>query len=148
MIKNWKLAVGLAAGLWAIMFIGVSAFMVMPISVLWQKILELILSVVGSFILARFYFKKNPGEIKDGLILGIFWLLAGTVLDLLITIFYVKASGTYLDGLKSFYGMWSLWVSFVLTVVTVAITAKITHGGILIKKPTPQVPMPPTSPKI
>ncbi|MFA5022048.1 MAG: hypothetical protein WC508_03150 [Patescibacteria group bacterium] len=149
MIKNWKLALGLGAGFWAIMFIGVSAFMVMPIAVLWQRILEIILAVLASFILSRIYFKKYPSDLKEALALGIFWLVISAVLDLLITIQYVKADGTYLDGLKSFYGMWSLWVSFVLTLISIIATAKITHGGQLMKSQnTTPLPMPPIPPKV
>jgi len=148
MIKNLKLALGLGAGMWAVMFIGISALMVTPLLAIWQTILEIILSGLAAFVLARFYFKKNPGDIKDGLILGIAWFIVGGILDLLVTIQYVKAGGSYLSGLKSFYGMWSLWVGFLLMFIGIVLAAKLTRGGELIKT-QPQAPapkVPPTSP--
>ncbi len=149
MIKNLKLALGLGVGMWAIMFIGVSAFMVMPISLTWQKILEIILSGLAAFILGKLYFKKHPGELKDGLILGVAWFIVGGILDLLITVQYVKAGASYLSGLKSFYGMWSLWLGFLLMFVALVVAALTTHGGEVMKpfspspRPQPVRPQPP-----
>ena len=145
MIKNWKFAIGLGAGFWVIMFIGVSAIMVALLSEIWQKILEIILAGVAAFILARLYFKKQPGEVKDALVLGIAWFIVGTILDLLITIQYVKAGANYFAGLKTFYGTWNLWVGFVLMFVGIIIAAKTTHGGELMKPPPPPSSTP-TSP--
>ena len=135
MIKKWPLAIGLGAGLWGVMFIGVSALMVSGLPDLVQQIFEIVLAGVVAFILARLYFKKAPGDLKAGAILFVLWLAIETALDLLITVQFVKASGTYASGLKSFYGMWSLWVSFVLMLVGVELSAKITHGGELMKTP-------------
>ncbi len=147
MIKNWKLAIGLGAGFWVIMFIGISALMVTPLPVIWQKILEIILSGVGAFILARIYFKKNPSDIKAGIILGVAWFIVGGILDLLVTIQYVKAGGTYVSGLKSFYGMWNLWVGFLLMFAGIVLAAKLTRGGELMKSPSQPLTPPPSTPK-
>jgi hypothetical protein len=146
MIKNWKVALGLGVGLWAIMFIGVSAIMVTPLPDIAQKILEIILSGVAAFILAKIYFSKNPGDIKAGLILGVFWFVVEGILDLLVTVQYVKAGGTYLSGLKAFYSMWNLWLGFLLMFVGVVLAAKLTRGGELMKKPPTQ--QPPTQPPV
>ena len=150
MVKNLKLGLGLAAGLWAVMFIGVSAIMVTPLPLLWQKILEIILSFVAAFILAKIYFKKYPGDLKEGLILGVLWFVVGGILDLLVTIQYVKAGASYLIGLKTFYFMWNLWVGFALMFAGIILAAKITHGGELMQRPptfpTPRPKQPPTSP--
>ncbi len=129
MIKNWKLAFGLALGLWAIIFIVISAIIVMPISSGLMTTLTTLVSPVAAFILARIYFKKYPGAIIAGVLLAVFWLIVGTVLDLLVTIQYVKGFGSYVDGLKDFYGAWTLWLSFGLMIAAVALAAKLTHGG-------------------
>jgi len=147
MIKNWLLALGLGAGMWGVMFIGVSAIMVTPIPLLWQKILEIILSGVAAFILAKIYFKKHPGDIKEGLILGVCWFIVGGILDLLVTVQYVKAGASYLTGLKMFYGTWSLWAGFLLMFIGIAAAALTTHGGELMKPlaqpPSQKPPVPP-----
>jgi len=145
MVKDLKLALGLGAGFWAIMFIGISALMVMPMPEILQQICGIILAGVTAFILAKIYFKKNPGDIKTGIILGVLWLITSTALDLLVTVQYVKAGGSYVDGLKSLYGAWNLWVGFLLMLVGVVAAAKMTHGGDLIKKPPVQ--QPPSGPK-
>jgi len=159
MIKNYKLALGLSAGMWAIMFIGVSAFMVLPIAVIWQKILEIILSGAAAFVLGKLYFKKHPGGLKDGLILGVAWFIIGGILDLLVTVQYVKAGASYFLGLKTFYGMWNLWVGFLLMFAALAVAALTTRGGEVAKpfsqplRPQPVKPQmprpqqPPASPK-
>ena len=135
MIKDWKLAVGFALALWVLIFVIISALMVIPMPALLSTILGFLVSPVIAFFLARLYFKKNPGGIKEGIVLAVFWLIVGTVLDLAVTIQYIKGTGTYADGLKSFYGAWSLWVSFVLMIVVVSLVAKMTRGGEIIKKP-------------
>lgn len=140
--------IGLGAGFWAIMFIGVSAFMVTPIPDIWQKILEIVLAGAAGYILGLIYFKKTPGDIKDGLILGVIWFIVGGILDLLITVQYVKGTGGYVDGLKNLYGMWSLWVSFVALFIGIIIAVKTTHGGALIVKPPVQPPQKPTVPPL
>lgn len=152
MIQDWKFALGLGAGFWAVIFIGVSALMVTPLPAIWQKILEIILSAVAAFILAKLYFKKHPGDIKAGLILGVIWFIVGGILDLLVTVQYVKAGASYLTGLKTFYGMWSLWVGFLLMFVGIGVAALTTHGGELMKPPAQpprqQPPVPPTPPVV
>lgn len=147
MPKNLLLALGLGAGMWGVMFIGVSAIMVTPIPPLLQKILEIILSGVAAFILARIYFKKQPGDLKEGLILGVCWFVVGGVLDLLVTVQYVKGSASFFNGLKMFYGMWSLWVGFLLMFIGIVVAAKLTRGGELMKQPPfPPIQKPPQAP--
>ena len=147
MIKNLKLALGLGIGLWAVMFIGVSAFMVMPIAVIWQRILEIILSLIASFVLGRIYFKKNPGNLKDALILGAAWFIVGGILDLLITVQYVKASYGYVYGLQTFYGMWSLWVGFVMMFAGLIAASRLTASVVPMKMSTPKAPVYPQAPQ-
>ena len=145
MPKNRLLALGLGVGLWMVMFLGVFALIVSPLSDLIQKIGEIVLAGVAAFVLAKIYFKKSPGDLKDGVVLWLAWLILGTILDLLITIWFVKGSGSYVSGLKAFYGMWSVWVSFVVMLAGVGLAAKTTHGGELMKKPPQQPPASPSA---
>ena len=82
----------------------------------------------------------------QGFVLALSWFIVGIILDLLVTIQYVKGTGTYVDGLKEFYGTWNLWAGIVLMFVAVALAAKITRGGELMQKPQPPSPQPPTTP--
>ena len=137
--------IGYGAGFWAIMFIGVSALMVTPIPEIWQKILEIVLAGVGALILGLVYFKKAPGTIKNGLTLGVIWFIVGGILDLLITIQYVKAGGSYLFGLKTFYGAWSLWAGFLAMFLGLIMAAKLkgSKSGFPPTLESPQTPPPP-----
>lgn len=151
MIKDLKLGLGLGAGFWAIMFIGISALMVIPMPMILQQIGGIILAGVVGFLLAKIYFKKNPGDIKAGIILGVTWFIVLTVLDLLVTIQYVKAAGSYVDGLKSLYGAWNFWIGIVAMFVGIVVAVKLTHGGELMKRPSvqpsqPAPQQPPASP--
>ncbi len=77
------------------------------------------------------------------------WFIVGGILDLLITIQYVKAGGSYLAGLKMFYSAKSLWAGFLLMFVGAVLAAKMTRGGELMKPNTPMPPQqPPMMPKV
>lgn len=142
------LKIGLGAGFWGIMFLGVCALMVTPLPALWQAILEIVLAGVAGYVLGMIYFKKNPGEVKDGIVIAVIWLVVGAILDLLITVQYTKASGTYIDGLRNLYGNWQIWVSFVVFIVAVVLSAKMTRGGAVMKSPQQPPAAPPTQPSV
>jgi hypothetical protein len=93
-----------------------------------QKILEIILSGRAGFILSLVYFRKNSGGIKEALSLFAVWFIVGGILDLLITIQYVKAANSYLWGLKTFYGSWSLWLGFVFMLAGVVLASYLKHS--------------------
>lgn len=147
--------IGFGAGLWAIIFIGISALRVTPLPYSIYRILSIVVAMAGAFILGYLYFKEKPGDFKQGLVLGLLWFAVGTVLDLLVTIQYIKAEigGGYIDGLKVFYGDWILWVSFILTILAVGASTLVTHGGKLMVRPNSQptatpTPQPPQKPPI
>ena len=138
--------IGLGVGFWAIMFIGVAAIMLVAMRLIVQQILEIVLAGIAGYVLAMIYFKKTPGSIKDGAILAVIWLAVATVLDLALTIQYVKGSGSYVDGLKNFYGSWVIWVSFIVFIGAVVLAAKMTHGGDVMKPSSTPMSSPPQSP--
>lgn len=144
------LKIGLGAAFWGIMFLGVSAIMVTPLPLLAQHIIEIIIAAAAGFVLGKVYFKKHPADLKQGAITAVVWLVVATMLDLLVTVQYVRLDGTYVDGLKNLYGQWPIWVSFIVFIATTALAAKMTHGGALMRRPMikPQAPpVPPTSPQ-
>jgi len=139
--------IGLGAGFWAVMFIGISALIVTPLPEIVQQILGAVLAGIAGYILAMIYFKKTLGSIKDGLILAAIWFFTSLVLDLLITIQYVKAEvrGGYIDGLKSFYGSWDFWVGVILMFVGVAVASKFTHGDDIVPIPRASISLQPSA---
>ena len=67
------------------------------------------------------YFKGKKARMKEGFVLGIYFLIIGTVLDLIITIpLFVKSFTFYLE--------WSLWFGFLEVIVFSSI------GGYLFRK--------------
>ena len=121
--------IGFGAGFWGIMFLAVSALIISPLPNIWQKILEIIIAGIAAYVLAMIYFKKTPEDLRGVVILWAIWMIISAILDLLITVQYVKAGDTYLYGLRSFYGMWSLWVSFVVALGAMVLAAKMNQGA-------------------
>ena len=116
--------IGFGAAFWGIMFLSVSALLVSPLPDLWQKVIEIVVAGVASYVLAMIYFKKQPGGRAEGIKLWVLFMVVGTILDLLITVQYVRLRYSYLYGLKTFYSMWSLWVSFAVSFVAIVLAAK------------------------
>ncbi len=120
--------IGFGAGFWAVMFLAVSALMVTTLPSIWQKVLEIVIAGVAAYILAMIYFRKSPAGIKEGVALFITWFIVSGILDLLITIQYVRGVASYMEGLKLFYGMESFWISLALALVGVLVAAKLASG--------------------
>ncbi|MFA5021121.1 MAG: hypothetical protein WC517_03615 [Patescibacteria group bacterium] len=140
--------IGLGVGFWAVMFLAVSALMVTPLPAIWQRIFEIIVAGVAGYILAMIYFKKTPGDLKAGVILAVIWFVVSLVLDLLITIQYVKGTGSYMDGLKMFYSAKTFWVSTLAMVAGVLLAAKMTRGGQVMSRPQTEPMVPPPKPQM
>ena len=121
--------IGFGAAQWGIMFLAVSAIMITPLPDWWQKIIEIVVAGVASYILAMIYFKKHPATMKDAVMLWVIFMIVSAVLDLLITVQYVKANNSYVTGLKMFYGMWSLWLSFVVSLGAIIVASKMNHSA-------------------
>ena len=84
-----------------------------------QKVLDLILELIALIFCAGMYFKKYPGKFADGLLLGIWFIFIGTILDFAITIpLFVKSAFLL-------YGTWSIWVGFVMTILVSGIVAEV-----------------------
>ncbi len=118
-IKNlkWKPATLLAVLLWVLIFAEMSILMFIPIlkdNSLMQRILHLIILPFLVLLCAYMYFKDKKADMKDGLVLGVWFLIIGTVLDLAITIpLFVKSF--------SFYKALSLWIGFLEVLVFASI---------------------------
>jgi hypothetical protein len=62
------------------------------------------------------YFSQVSGKALDGLVIGIYWLIIGTILDLIITVpLFVKSYSGY-------YSNWMLWLGFALSVIAAIVS--------------------------
>ncbi|MBI2436153.1 MAG: hypothetical protein HYV41_00175 [Candidatus Magasanikbacteria bacterium] len=113
---NIKRALGFSLLFWVIIFVIVSILMFLPwikesetrISVAWW-----ILEIPVVLLLAKWYFKTNHPDAKEGFLLGLLALIVGTILDLIITIplfISQQSQEPYLD----YYSDWKMWVGFAL----------------------------------
>lgn len=136
MIKNISHALGLGIVFWIIVFIVIALVNILPFlkeQVLVQWIITWIVVSAVSLYLSKVYFKKNPGTIKDGILIGIFWIALLSVLDMAITVpFFVKPSvskfwnqnASYIDSAAFLFSEWKLWIGFLFIMVICVITAK------------------------
>lgn len=115
---NLKRALGFSLMLWVLIFVIVSILMFLPwikesdtrISVVWW-----ILEVPVVLLLAKWYFKTNHPNTKEGFLLGLVALIVGNILDMLITIpLFISEQSS--EPYAMYYGDWKIWLGFVLLV--------------------------------
>ncbi len=113
LIKDWKMATVWGVVLWVLIFVVVSVMMFgLPQYQDWWTLITNPFLVVFC---AWMYFKSAKGKLKDGIILGIYWVILTTVLDLLITIpLFVKS--------YDFLMQWTIWLGALETIVFATIT--------------------------
>lgn len=115
---NFKNATLWAMLAWIFIFIEVSILMFTPFiaSKLWlYYLLYYLISILLVGYCAYSYFKiEKKSSFKSGLIVGLWFVLIGSILDLVITIpFFVKSF--------SFYSQSSLWIGFGIGILTCGI---------------------------
>ncbi len=108
--------------LWVLIFVEISILIFLP----WLKdhpsavkIIHLPILAVLVFLCARAYFKAVAPSAKEGFLLGIYFLIIGTILDAIITIplFIKQGTMTLGDAYISFYGDIMLWVGYLVLIV-------------------------------
>jgi hypothetical protein len=119
MIKKLGRATALALLIWVLIFTAISIIMFIPGVGQNTKYFMLIIDPLIVLLCGYLYFSKVGGKALDGLVIGIYWIVFGTILDMIITIpLFVKSYSV-------FYGEWSLWVSFTLSLVAAVLSAVI-----------------------
>lgn len=118
---NWKKATFWAIILYVLIFVEISILMFLPAlkdKLFLQDLIHLIVLPVLVIVCAYQYFKPLENvTLIQGILLGIYFLVIGTVLDLLITIpLFVKSFAT-------FYSEISLWIGFLETILFTTITS-------------------------
>lgn len=119
MLKNWKSATMWAVISWVLVFVVISVIMFMPALIgkdMAQKALELIAIPIIVFFAAHMALKEEKSKSSDGIILGIYFIIVATALDLLITIpLFVKS--------YDFFSQWNLWAGYIETIAFAALAA-------------------------
>jgi hypothetical protein len=114
MLKNPLAATGYAVLLWLLIFMEVSVIMFgfTQLSDLGQRLLWLAVEIPLVLYCCGLYLRKYQGDLKTGLFLGLWFVIIGTILDMIITVpFFAKSYA-------SFYSAWSLWIGFIITIGT------------------------------
>ena len=102
--------------LWVLIFTEISVLMFSGLNNTAQKIIHFILLAVFALVCGKIYFKKSMDRWKEGFLLGVWMILTGTILDILITIpLFVKSYPTY-------YMQWSLWLGFIELIVLTTVS--------------------------
>lgn len=116
MLSNYKSATLWAVIFWALIFAGISVLMFTPALAGkqgTQGALEVLVLVPAVILFSsHMYLKgvKNPTVI-EGLMLGAYFVIIATVLDILITI------PLFVKSYSALYGNWAVWVGFFETVL-------------------------------
>ncbi len=108
MLKDFKTATIWGVILWVAIFVLVSILMFTP-ALQGQETLQLILQLLIMPFLVVFcaymYFNSGRNTAKEGFLLGIWFLILGTILDLIITVpLFVKSYSFFLEP--------SLWIGY------------------------------------
>ncbi|MFH1439570.1 MAG: hypothetical protein ABIG89_03325 [Candidatus Woesearchaeota archaeon] len=116
MIKNWKSGLLWGFLLWIFIFVEWSILMFLP----WVKdkqvvqyLIHFVVLVILVMLCAGKYFKNVSASAKEGFVVGIFFLIIGNVLDMVITI-PLFIGGNY----GAFYGNWMMWFGFLIMILT------------------------------
>ena len=136
MLKDYKKAAIGGILLWVLIFLGWSLIIFIPgikdATEMTQFIVHYILLILWTWIVAKMYFSKVTASVKEGIIVGIFMLIIGIILDAIITVpFVVEPSH------GEFFGDWKLWIGFVELIILMAI-----FGSIMSKKDSKEMPAP------
>tara|TARA_Y100000310_G_scaffold172170_2_gene172305 strand:+ start:7567 stop:7974 length:408 start_codon:yes stop_codon:yes gene_type:complete len=99
-----------------IMGIDLESASTLPSSV-WFVTIILSAVVIGAF--SFWYFKKVKPSAKEGLLLGITFIIVGTVLDIAIIIPYILASDSPSD-IMAYYANPMFWVSLLIVIAAAA----------------------------
>lgn len=104
---NYKRAVLAGLMMWCLIFVVLSGLMFAPFlvdKIMTQYLIFWVLLIPMTLMIAKWYFKMDPPNLKKGIMLGLLILAVSTVLDIFITVpFFVKSYA-------AFFGDWKLQV--------------------------------------
>jgi hypothetical protein len=133
--------------LWLLIFILVSAILIIPAAALVQSLITIVVLGALGYGAGYFYFKKRPGDIRAGAILGVIWAVVVAVFDWL-TIGVASLVGQSDFSVRGFYSSWEWYVALAALIVGTALAGFTVHGGALMKKSaaSPFTPPPKSAP--
>jgi len=108
MLKNWKSATMWAIISWVFAFVAISVIMCAPAlvgDIPTQNALKLLIIPIIAYFAAHMALKDEKTGASDGFMLGIYFLIVGTILDVLITVpLFTKSYDLFKE--------WSLWAGY------------------------------------
>jgi len=141
--------IGFGVALWLIGFILYSGVIVLPLATIFQWIIFIVLSAIVTYALAMVFFKKNPGDIKAGAVVGLLWVIVGVAIDwAVVGIMAISGQVNPTQVVGDLYSQIWFYINLVVVIAAAALAAHLTHGGQLAptqaQPPTqqpPQMPM-------
>ncbi len=121
---NYKKTLLYGLLLWVLIFVVISIIMFVPAlagKLTLQKVLYLVALAVLALTLGRLYFKKQPANFGQGILVGLVWVTVSTLLDLIITVpLFIQPKG---ESYGDFYGQWNLWLGLALVILMAGLAA-------------------------
>ena len=101
--------------LWILIFVEVSIFKIgLGFIGVAGTIIHYVFLIVFTVLTASLYYKWAKKTAMNGFLLGVLFILVGTILDLAIT-------APLFTGYSAFYSQWNLWVGFAIVILTAGI---------------------------
>ncbi len=121
MIKNWRTAAIWGLVLWVALVVGISLIELglAQLEECSRQVFWLLIAIPITIFAASRYFKKYPGELKEGLMLGAWFVGMAIILDMIIRVplFYKFNYGAYWTSTVGVFG------GFAVIIICSAITA-------------------------
>ena len=108
--------------LWVLIFVEISVFVIgLGLTGVLQYAIHYIFLTIFTALGASIYYRTK--DKLNGFVLGIFWLLVGNVLDLIITIpmFTAKNYETLAAAYSGFYSDIYLWLGFLIVIIVAGV---------------------------
>ena len=133
--------ISFCVALWLIGFVLYSGILVLPLAAVFQWIIFIILAAIVAYVLAMIFFKKQPGDLRAGALLGLIWIIVGVAIDwLTVGIAAISGQANPTQLVAALYSQIWFYINLVVVIVAAAVAAHLTHGGQL----APSQPQQPT----
>ena len=136
MWKNLRRATLWGILLWIFIFVEISILMFLPglkDSYMGQRIVHLLVFALLVLFVTKWYFKTVQASTKEGFVVGIWFIIVGTVLDAIITI------PLFVKSYSFFYSDMYLWLGFLILIVVSTLVGHKLAGCKLCKMPKKMV---------
>lgn len=144
-----KIIFGLALWFGLLIISMASTLALLSVSTLIRGIVQVVVAVIGTGVLAWLVLRHEHGGMKSGLVLGVWWLLISVMLDwVTIIILAITQSGSFQTGLILVYSSWVNWVVYgVVLIVPAIVGIRVANQSGAAAQPSLSQPLIPPSPR-